>query len=150
MKLNPAQSCSFAGILIFFPEAQVPKMKSKPKPSPDKELIKVFEAAGVVDYLEYLNSGKRIMWVNFKAGVARGLGMTIGMTVILGGIVWILAMLVDLPVVGEYFAEAKQYVTEYAENTNYKDEFVEMNESLKEINENIVEVIEPDTHQVPE
>jgi len=59
-------------------------------------------------------------------------------------------MLVDLPVVGEYFGQAKQYITEYAENTNYKDEFVEMNESLHEIKENIVEVIEPDTQQVQE
>src|SRR6056300_1322254 len=91
-------------------------VKSMPKTSPDKELVKVFEAAGVVDYLEYLQSGKRIMWVNFKAGVARGLGMTIGMTAILGVFVWVLTMLVDLPLVGEYFQQAKTYITEYADN----------------------------------
>lgn len=111
-------------------------MNSIPKSSPDKELIKVFEAAGVVDYLEYLQSGKRIMWVNFKAGVARGLGITVGMTVILGVLVWVLTLLVDLPLVGEYFADAVSYVTEYAENTNYKTDFEVMNEQLQEINEN--------------
>ena len=120
-------------------------MKSKPKNSPDAELVKIFEAAGVVDFLEYLQSGKRILWVNFKAGMAKGLGMTVGVTVILGLLVWILTMLVDLPLVGEYFASAKQHITEYAENTNYKDEFEEMNESLREINENITEVIETDS-----
>lgn len=125
-------------------------MKSTPKTSPDKELVKIFQAAGVVDYLEYLQSGKRIMWVNFKAGVARSLGMTLGMTVILGIFIWILTMLVDLPVVGEYFEQAKQQVTEYAENTNYKDEFVEMNELLHEINDNIAEVIEPNAQQAEE
>ena len=112
-------------------------MKSIPKTSPDKELVKVFEAAGVVDYLEYLQSGKRIMWVNFKAGIARGFGITVGMTLVVAAFIWILTMLVDLPLVGEYFANAKQYVNEYAENTNYTDEFSEMNQVLREINENI-------------
>ena len=111
-------------------------MKSPPKSSPDKELVKVFQAAGVVDYLEYLQSGKRIMWVNFRAGIARGFGMTIGMTVVLGIFIWILTMLVSLPVVGEYFSDAQQYITEYAENTNYKDEFAEMNQLLRDIKEN--------------
>lgn len=111
-------------------------MNTTPKTSPDKELVKIFEAAGVVDYLEYLQSGKRIIWVNFKAGVARGLGMTVGLTVVLGIFIWVLTMLVDLPVVGEYFAEAKQLITEYADSTNYKDEFSEMNQHLREINEN--------------
>jgi len=112
-------------------------MKSTPKFSPDKELVKIFEAAGVVDYLEYLQSGKRIMWVNFKAGIARGFGITIGMTLVVGVFIWILTMLVDLPLIGEYFQDAKQYVNEYTENTNYKDEFSEMNQVLQEINENL-------------
>ena len=112
-------------------------MKSMPKSSPDKELIKVFEAAGVVEYMEYLQSGKRIMWLNFKAGVAKGLGLTVGMTVVLGIFVWILTMLVNLPIVGEYFGEAEQFLTEYADNTNYSDDFSEMNELLRQINENI-------------
>jgi len=112
-------------------------MKSMPKPSPDKEIVKVFEAAGVVDFVEYLQSGKRIMWVNFKAGVARGLGITVGMTFVLGIVVWVLTMLVDLPVVGDYFAEAQNYITEYAENTNYKEDFAEMNQKLQEINETL-------------
>ena len=112
-------------------------MKPMPKSSPDAELVKVFEAAGVVDFLEYLQSGKRIMWINFKAGIAKGLGITLGMTVVLGALIWTLTLLVDLPLVGEYFVDAKQYVTEYAENTNYADDFAEMNQLLRDINENL-------------
>ena len=112
-------------------------MKSTPKSSPDKELVKIFEAAGVVDYLEYLQSGKRIMWVNFKAGIARGFGITVGMTLVVGVFIWVLTMLVDLPLIGEYFQEAKQYVDEYKENTNYNEEFSEMNQLLSEINQNL-------------
>jgi hypothetical protein len=117
-------------------------MKSRPKSSPDKELVKTFEAAGVVEYMEYLQSGKRIMWVNFKAGIAKGFGITVGMTVVVGIFVWVLTMLVDLPLIGEYFQEAKIYVDEYKENTNYTDEFSEMNQLLREINETIKEPIE--------
>jgi len=112
-------------------------LKSIPKTTPDKELIKVFEAAGVVDYLEYLQSGKRIMWVNFRAGIARGFGMTIGMTVVVAVFIWVLTILVDLPVLGEYFQETKIYLDEYKESTNYTDEFMEMNQLLREINENL-------------
>jgi hypothetical protein len=120
-------------------------MKSEPKSSPDKELIKAFEAAGVVDFLEYLQSGKRLMWLNFKAGVAKGFGVTVGMTVVLGIAIWILTLLVNLPIVGEYFGKAEQVITEYADSTNYEDEFSEMNEYLREINENTkAEIADPE------
>ncbi|MBT8070501.1 MAG: hypothetical protein KJN61_07555 [Gammaproteobacteria bacterium] len=116
-------------------------MNSMPKSSPEKEVVKSLEAGGVVDYLEYLQSGKRIMWVNFKAGVARGLGMTVGATLVLGVTIWILTMLVDLPVVGEYFSDAQQYITEYAERTNYEDEFAEQIRLLQEIDESNKQLI---------
>ena len=77
------------------------------------------------------------MWINFKAGIAKGLGMTLGMTVVLGLLVWGLAKLVALPVVGEYFQDAEEYVAEYVEKTDYKSEFEEMNRVLNEINENL-------------
>lgn len=111
-------------------------MTSIPKTSPEKELTKVLDAADVVDFLEYIQSGKRIMWLNFKAGIAKGLGVTLGMTVVVGILIWVLTLLVDLPLVGEYFKDAQTYVAEYAENTNYKADFDEMNRLLEEINEN--------------
>jgi hypothetical protein len=116
-------------------------MKSMPKSSLDKELVKVFKAGGVVDYLEYLQSGKRIMWVNFTAGIAKGLGITLGMTLVLGILVWVLTMLGDVPFVGDYFAEAQHYIVDYAENTNYKADFEEMNQLLRDINENTKEAV---------
>jgi hypothetical protein len=112
-------------------------MKSAPKNSPDAELVKVFKAAGVVDFMQYLQSGRSIMWINFRAGIAKGLGMTLGMTVVLGLLIWALTKLVALPVVGEYFEEAEEYVQDYLEKTDYKSEFEEMNRLLNEINENL-------------
>ena len=120
-------------------------MSSIPKTSPEKELTKVLVAADVVDFIEYLQSGKRVMWLNFKAGIAKGLGVTLGMSVVLGIIVGVLTMLVDLPLVGEYFEDAQNYIAEYAENTNYQSDFDEMNRLLEEINENIKEENVPDS-----
>lgn len=97
----------------------------------------MFKAAGVVDFMQYLQSDRSIMWINFKAGVAKGLGMTLGMSVVLGLLIWILTKLVALPVVGEYFADAEEYVNEFVEKTDYKSELQEMNRVLKEINKNI-------------
>ena len=96
-------------------------------------MMRTFEAAGVVEYLEYLQSGKRVLWLNFKAGVAKGLGITLGMSVVVGLIVWSLTMLVDLPLVGEYASEAVAWVKEYQEATNYNEEFQEMNALLRDI-----------------
>jgi len=111
-------------------------MSSVKTPSLDKEIVKAFEAGGVTEYLEYLQSGKRVIWVNFKAGVAKGLGLTIGMTVVLGLCIWILTRLVDLPVVGEYFGQVEKIITDYQESTNYTDELAQMNQLLKQISEN--------------
>lgn len=112
-------------------------MPSKPKTSPEKELIKTFEAAGVVDYLQYLQSSKRILWTNFQAGIAKGFGITIGATVVLGIFIWILTKLVSLPFIGEYFEKAETQIEEYVDKTNYTDEFEEMNQLLRQINENL-------------
>ena len=114
-------------------------MKKPDKSSPDKEMLKAFEAAGLVDYLEYIQSGKRIMAANFKAGVARGLGITVGMSLVLGIVAWVLTLLVDLPVVGEYAAQVEAYMNEYRESTNYNDDFEKMNELLRHIEENTKE-----------
>jgi hypothetical protein len=95
--------------------------------------MRTLEAAGVVEYLEYLGSGKRVLWLNFKAGVAKGLGITLGMSVVVGLVVWGLTMLVDLPLVGEYAREAVGWVKEYQESTNYNEEFQEMNALLRDI-----------------
>jgi len=112
-------------------------MKPPEKDTDGATLLATFEAAGVVEYMEYLQSGKRMLWLNFKAGVAKGLGITIGMTVVLGLFVWLMTLLVDLPLVGEYFEQAGDYVTEYAESTNYADELTQMNVLLSEINEKL-------------
>lgn len=111
-------------------------MSTAPDKSPDREIVKTFEAAGVVDYLQYLQSSRNILWTNFKAGIAKGFGISIGMSLVLGLVVWMLTMLVNLPVIGEYFERIDAYLQEYEEKTNYTEEFEKMNGLLEEIRDN--------------
>ncbi|WP_151737424.1 DUF5665 domain-containing protein [Paenibacillus tengchongensis] len=62
------------------------------------------------DILEnYTNPKKRIV-TNLMAGISRGLGLSLGTFVILGLLGYILSLFLDVPVIGEYLGEIKQYI----------------------------------------
>lgn len=56
------------------------------------------------DYLEYLGSPKRIFWMNFLAGTARGLGFILGTVVFLALLTFVVSqVLSQIPWIGELF-----------------------------------------------
>lgn len=57
----------------------------------------------------YMDTKKRLI-TNFTAGLARGLGMTVGTVVVLSLLGYILSLFVKMPVIGEYIAELQRYV----------------------------------------
>lgn len=65
------------------------------------------EKMKLAEYVELLNSPKRLLWVNFMAGLARGLGMALGFTVLFAIVVIFLQHLVklNLPVIGDFIAQ---------------------------------------------
>jgi len=77
-------------------------------------LKRILDGAGFSDFVRYLRSPWRIMWVNFWAGVFRGLGILIGMTVVVALLVWFLTKLVDFPLIGEYFEQMLDAIKIYA------------------------------------
>lgn len=92
--------------------------KDKPKTALEKDtqaLRKAFEELQVNEFIKYLRSPWKIMWHNFLAGVFKGLGLIVGMTVVFGILVWILAGLVDFPVIGQYFGELKEMLEQFSE-----------------------------------
>jgi len=101
----------------------------------ENSIKRSFEDQGVIDFLEYLQSPWRIFWSNLLAGIARGFGIVIGMSVVLGLAIWVIAQMVNLPLVGEYFGKAQEYINKYVEQTNYSTEFETMNKNLLEIKE---------------
>ncbi len=99
----------------------------------EEKVIKTLQESGITDFVKYLRSPWRIFWSNLLAGISRGFGIILGMTVVLALAIWIISRLVDVPLIGEYFQQAQNQITEYTESTNYKEEFQSMEELLREI-----------------
>lgn len=72
------------------------------------------EKMKLAEYVELLNDTRRLMWINFISGIARGLGMAIGFSILFAFIVIILKQLVtlNLPVIGNFIAEIVRLVQE--------------------------------------
>ena len=56
------------------------------------------ERMRVGDYLNNLNKTSRLIWVNFVSGIARGVGLTIGATLVIAIIFKIITALISLNV----------------------------------------------------
>ncbi len=78
------------------------------------ELSLMLEKLKLAEYLKHLNNVKRMMWVNFIGGLARGFGIAVGFT-LLGAIVLYLlqqSFLNNLPVIGDIIADIVQIATD--------------------------------------
>jgi len=77
------------------------------------QLADSLEKAQIKDIIEnYTNPKKRII-TNFTAGMARGLGLTLGTFVVLGLLGLILSQFVNMPIVGQYIADLLGYIEDY-------------------------------------
>ena len=47
-----------------------------------EQIALTLEKMKIAEYIELLNNPKRLLWVNFIAGLARGLGTAIGLTIL--------------------------------------------------------------------
>lgn len=65
------------------------------------------EKLNLAEYLELLRNPKRLLYVNFLSGVARGFGMAIGFTLLGALALYILQRLVilRLPIIGNFIAD---------------------------------------------
>ncbi len=95
-----------------------------------KKVTKILRSSGFSDFLRYLKSPWKIIWINFLAGIFRGLGMIIGMTVVFALVIWTLSKFVDYPLIGEYVKNVQDNLEEYTEQTNYKVNFEQIEELL--------------------
>jgi hypothetical protein len=78
------------------------------------QLAIYMEKMKLAEYVDLLHNPRRLIWVNFLAGIARGFGIAVGFT-LLGAIAFvILQRLVglDLPLIGDFIAELLKYVQE--------------------------------------
>lgn len=66
------------------------------------------------EYLEFLENPRKVLWTNFVRGVASGLGMAIGFTILGALVIYLLKSMVklNLPLIGQYIAQLVRIVQE--------------------------------------
>lgn len=77
-----------------------------------EELAYYLERMRLAEYIALFNRPWRLMWLNFLAGLARGVGIAIGGT-LLAALVFILLnelAILNLPVIGDFIAELVKIV----------------------------------------
>lgn len=66
-------------------------------------LIERLENCGVTEYVKYYKKPVKILWMNFMSGVARGLGFTIGTSLVIAVVYKIISRIIsmNIPVITE-------------------------------------------------
>ncbi|MFZ5943862.1 MAG: DUF5665 domain-containing protein [Bacillota bacterium] len=79
------------------------------------------EKMKLAEYVELLHNPKRLLWINFIAGVARGLGTAIGFSILFAIMLYFLQKLVmlKLPVIGDFIADIVRMVQNNARVPKY-------------------------------
>lgn len=100
-------------------------------------LIDAIEAAGLDEFMAYIRSPWKMLWPNFVAWVARGFWALVGATIVIALIGWFLSTLIDIPLIGKklepYVQQVQTEFKKYTESTNYKDNFQNIELTLKDI-----------------
>lgn len=70
------------------------------------------ERAKLADYVQLMNSPWRLIWLNFVAGLARGVGLAIGGSLLVGLLLYVLSQIavLNLPLISDVIAEIVQLV----------------------------------------
>ncbi|MDX9872720.1 MAG: DUF5665 domain-containing protein [Clostridia bacterium] len=70
------------------------------------------EKTQITEYVNYLNDTKKLILTNLLAGLARGVGMTVGFTILGAVILYFLQKLVllNLPLIGDFIANIVRLV----------------------------------------
>lgn len=76
------------------------------------ELALGMEKMKLAEYVRLLENPRRLMYVNFIAGLARGVGIAVGFTILGAVVLYFLRILVmwNLPLIGDFIAEIVRMV----------------------------------------
>lgn len=67
----------------------------------------------LADVIQNYTAPKKLIYINFLAGLARGLGLTIGTAIILAILGWLLGQFLSIPIIGDYIKELVNYIKFY-------------------------------------
>jgi zinc transporter ZupT len=65
------------------------------------------ERMGLAEYISMMQNKKRLLWTNFISGVARGLGIAVGFSILGAILITIIqrAAVSNLPLIGDFLAD---------------------------------------------
>jgi hypothetical protein len=61
----------------------------------------------LADFMNYIQSPKKLILSNLLAGIFRGIGGVIGATLVVALLVYLLNVFIDFPLIGQYFQDIK-------------------------------------------
>lgn len=67
----------------------------------------------LADVIQNYTTPSRLLLTNFLAGLARGLGLTIGTAIVLTLLGWIAGKFLSVPFIGDYVRDIMNYVNAY-------------------------------------
>lgn len=72
-----------------------------------EQLTRTMEKTRIAEYVDYLHHPGRLLWMNFLIGIARGLGSTIGLAIVLGITVYVVQKLItlNLPLISDWITD---------------------------------------------
>lgn len=70
------------------------------------------EKSKIFDYVDLLGNTKRLLYINFISGIARGFGMAVGFTVLGAISIYLLQKIIawNIPLIGDFIAEIVKIV----------------------------------------
>ena len=71
------------------------------------------EKARFDEYIAMFTRPGKFIFFNFLAGIARGFGIAVGMTLIVALVLYLLTKLINLPIIGYYIAQVVEMVNTY-------------------------------------
>ncbi|MDR7318220.1 DUF5665 domain-containing protein [Brevibacillus nitrificans] len=67
----------------------------------------------LADIVQNYTAPRKLLWINFLAGLARGLGLTIGTAIVLALLGSLLSQFLSIPIIGDYIKDLVDYVQFY-------------------------------------
>ncbi|MBW5469831.1 MULTISPECIES: DUF5665 domain-containing protein [Brevibacillus] len=67
----------------------------------------------LADVIQNYTAPRKLLWINFLAGLARGLGLTIGTAIVLAFLGSLLTQFLSIPILGDYIRQLVEYVETY-------------------------------------
>ncbi|SHH10045.1 hypothetical protein SAMN02744040_00849 [Tepidibacter thalassicus DSM 15285] len=77
------------------------------------EIAQMLDKSRLREYTDLMNNPLRLIYINFIAGLARGLGTAIGLTILAAVVFYILKSWVNLPLIGQYIAKLLDVIENY-------------------------------------